>query len=114
VTNHADRAARPPFTYVDGVLSVGGLPLDQVVAGTGTPAYVYDLDWVAAAWQRLAAAVAPIGGRGLYSVKANANLALLRRLAGMGAGFDVVSGGELLRVLRAGADPALVVFAGVG
>jgi diaminopimelate decarboxylase len=114
VTNHADRAASPPFTYVDGVLSVGGLPLDQVVAGTGTPAYVYDLDWVAAAWQRLAAAVAPIGGRGLYSVKANANLALLRRLAGMGAGFDVVSGGELLRVLRAGADPDLVVFAGVG
>jgi diaminopimelate decarboxylase len=114
VTNHADRDAAPPFTYVDGVLSVGGLPLDQVVAGTGTPAYVYDLDWVAAAWRRLAAAVAPIGGRGLYSVKANANLALLRRLAGMGAGFDVVSGGELLRVLRAGADPALVVFAGVG
>jgi diaminopimelate decarboxylase len=114
VTNHADRAASPPFTYVDGVLSVGGLPLDQVVAGTGTPAYVYDLDWVAAAWRRLATAVAPIGGRGLYSVKANANLALLRRLAGMGAGFDVVSGGELVRVLRAGADPGLVVFAGVG
>jgi diaminopimelate decarboxylase len=114
VTNHADLAASPPFTYVDGVLSAGGLPLDQVVAGTGTPAYVYDLDWVAAAWQRLAAAVAAIGGRGLYSVKANANLALLRRLAGMGAGFDVVSGGELVRVLRAGADPGPVVFAGVG
>jgi diaminopimelate decarboxylase len=114
VTNHADQATRPPFAYADGVLSVGGLPLDQVVAGTGTPAYVYDLDWVAAAWRSLAAAFAPIGGRGLYSVKANANLALLRRLAGMGAGFDVVSGGELLRVLRAGADPDLVVFAGVG
>jgi diaminopimelate decarboxylase len=117
VTNHArpsDQPAHSPFAYLDGVLHVGGLPLDRVVAETGTPAYVYDLDAVAAAWRRLGAALAPIGGRGLFSVKANANLALLRRLAGLGASFDVVSGGELLRVLRAGADPALVVFAGVG
>jgi diaminopimelate decarboxylase len=117
VTNHApptDQPPQSPFAYRDGVLHVGGLPLDRVVAETGTPAYVYDLDTVAAAWQRLSAALAPIGGRGLFSVKANANLALLRRLAGLGAAFDVVSGGELLRVLRAGADPSLVVFAGVG
>jgi len=117
VTNHArptDRSSPSPFAYLDGVLHVGGLPLDRVVAETGTPAYVYDLDAVAAAWQRLSAALAPVGGRGLFSVKANANLALLRRLAVLGASFDVVSGGELLRVLRAGAYPALVVFAGVG
>jgi diaminopimelate decarboxylase len=115
VTQPARPADRPsPFAYLDGVLHVGGVPLDQVVAATGTPAYVYDLDAVAAAWVRLSAALAPIGGRGLFSVKANSNLALLRRLAGLGAGFDVVSGGELLRVLRAGADPSLVVFAGVG
>ena len=117
MTNHArptDRSSPSPFAYLDGVLHVGGLPLDRVVAETGTPAYVYDLDAVAAAWQRLSAALAPVGGRGLFSVKANANLALLRRLAVLGASFDVVSGGELLRVLRAGADPALVVFAGVG
>jgi diaminopimelate decarboxylase len=115
VTQPARPADRPsPFAYLDGVLHVGGVPLDQVVAATGTPAYVYDLDAVAAAWVRLSAALAPIGGRGLFSVKANSNLALLRRLAGLGAGFDVVSGGELLRVLRAGADPSLVVFAGIG
>jgi len=103
-----------PFAYASGVLHVGGLPLDQVVAETGTPAYVYDLDAVAATFCRVAAAFEPVGGRVLYSVKANANLALLARLAGLGAGFDVVSGGELLRVLAAGGDPARVVFAGVG
>jgi diaminopimelate decarboxylase len=105
-----------PFAYARGVLHVGGLPLDQVVAETGTPAYVYDLDAAAAAFRRVADAFAPVGGGGqvLYSVKANANLALLGRLARLGAGFDVVSGGELLRALAAGADPARVVFAGVG
>jgi len=102
------------FTYARGVLHVGGLPLDRVVAETGTPAYVYDLDAVAAAFRRVADAFAPLGGRVLYSVKANANLALLGRLAGLGAGFDVVGGGELLRVLAAGGDSARVVFAGVG
>ncbi|HEU4897462.1 MAG TPA: alanine racemase, partial [Actinomycetota bacterium] len=103
-----------PFSYADGRLCVGGLPLDEVVAATGTPAYVYDLDAVAAAYRRVAAAFEPIGGRVLYAVKANANLAVLATLARLGAGFDVVSGGELLRVLRAGGDPAATVFASVG
>jgi diaminopimelate decarboxylase len=65
---------------------------------------------VEAAYRRLQTAFQP--GRVLYSVKANGNLALLRRLAAMGAGFDVVSGGELLRVLRAGGRPTRTVFAG--
>jgi diaminopimelate decarboxylase len=103
-----------PFSYSDGRLCVGGLPLDEVVAATGTPVYVYDLDAVAAAYRRAAAAFEPIGGRVLYAVKANASLAVLATLAGLGAGFDVVSGGELVRVLRAGGDPASTVFAGVG
>jgi diaminopimelate decarboxylase len=103
-----------PFRYLDGRLCVGGLPLDEVVAATGTPAYVYDLDAVAAAYRRVAAAFEPLGGRVMYAVKANANLAVLATLAGLGAGFDVVSGGELLRVLRAGGDPARCVFASVG
>jgi diaminopimelate decarboxylase len=103
-----------PFAYRDGRLCVGGLPLEEVVAATGTPAFVYDLDAVAAAYRRAAAAFEPIGGRVLYAVKANANLAVLATLAGLGAGFDVVSGGELVRVLRAGGDPAATVFAGVG
>ncbi len=103
-----------PFRYHGGILHVGGLPLDQVVAATGTPAYVYDLDAVAAAYQRVASAFAPIGGRVLFAVKANSSLAVLARLARLGSGFDVVSGGELLRVLRSGGDPAATVFAGVG
>jgi diaminopimelate decarboxylase len=112
----ARRAPWPPdpFSYGDGRLYVGGLALEEVVAATGTPAYVYDLDAVAAAYRRAAAAFEPIGGRVLYAVKANANLAVLATLAGLGAGFDVVSGGELVRVLRAGGDPAATVFAGVG
>jgi diaminopimelate decarboxylase len=118
----ASRAAAPqeaawppdPFAYLDGRLCVDGLPLDELVAGDGTPTYVYALDAVAAAYRRVAAAFAPIGGRVLYAVKANSNLAVLATLARVGAGFDVVSGGELLRVLRAGGDPAATVFASVG
>jgi diaminopimelate decarboxylase len=103
-----------PFRYAAGVLHVGGLPLDRVVAATGTLAYVYDLDAVAAAYRRIADAFAPLGGRVLYAVKANSSLAVLARLARLGAGFDVVGGGELARVLEAGGDPRQVVFAGVG
>jgi diaminopimelate decarboxylase len=103
-----------PFRYLDGRLCVGGLPLDEVAAATGTPAYVYDLDAVAAAYRRVAAAFEPLGGRVLFAVKANANLAVLATLANLGAGFDVVGGGELVRVLRAGGDPGGCVFAGVG
>jgi diaminopimelate decarboxylase len=109
-----ERSDEQPFAYRDGLLHVGDLPLDQVVAATGTPAYVYDLDAVAAASRHLAAAFQPLGGEVLYAVKANSSLAVLARLARTGAGFDVVSGGELLRVLRAGGDPARTVFAGVG
>jgi diaminopimelate decarboxylase len=109
-----ERSDEQSFGYRDGVLCVGDLPLDEVVAATGTPAYVYDLDAVAAAWRRVATAFEPIGGEVLFAVKANSNLAVLSRLARTGAGFDVVSGGELLRVLRAGGDPARTVFAGVG
>src|SRR6266511_1074472 len=105
-----ERSDEQPFAYQDGVLHVGGLPLDQAVAATGTPAYVYDLDAIAAAWRRVASAFQPLGGEALYAVKANSNLAVLSRLASSGAGFDVVSGGELLRVLRAGGDPARTVF----
>ena len=103
-----------PYRYLDGRLCVGDLPLEEVVADTGTPAYVYDLDAVAAAYRRVAAAFEPLGARVLYAVKANANLAVLGTLAGLGSGFDVVSGGELVRVLRAGGDPEACVFAGVG
>jgi diaminopimelate decarboxylase len=103
-----------PFAYADGVLTVDGVPVEQAVADSGTPAYVYSLAAVAGAYRRTEAAFAPLGGEVLYAVKANSNLAVLRTLVRLGAGFDVVSGGELLRVLRAGGRGARVVFAGVG
>lgn len=103
-----------PFAYIDGMLCVDGLPLRRIVAETGTPAYVYSADAVAAAYHRTAEAFAPLGGTVHYAVKANANLALLRLLARLGSGFEVVSGGELTRVLRAGGDAASVAFSGVG
>ena len=84
-----------PLRYLDGRLCVGDLPLEEVVAETGTPAYVYDLDAVAAAYRRVAAAFEPLAARVLYAVKANANLAVLATLAGLGSGFDVVSGGRV-------------------
>src|SRR4029453_128470 len=67
------RPPRPPapFRYREGRLCVGGLALDEVVAATGTPAYVYDLDAVAAAYRRVAAALEPPGGGGLYALKGN-------------------------------------------
>ncbi|MDX6350468.1 MAG: diaminopimelate decarboxylase [Streptomyces sp.] len=103
-----------PVRYIDGILCLDGLPLDQIVSGVGTPAYVYSLDVMAANLLRIQQAFAPIGGSVSYSVKANSNQAVLARLATLGAGFDVVSGGELSRVLDVGADPARISFAGVG
>jgi diaminopimelate decarboxylase len=101
-----------PFSFREGVLHAGGLAVDELAAAAGTPLYLYVLDAVEAAYRRLQRAFHP--ARILYSVKANGNLALLRRLAAIEAGFDVVSGGELLRVLRAGGHPDQIVFAGVG
>jgi len=101
-----------PFSFQDGVLHAGGVAVDELAAAVGTPVYLYVLDAVEAAYRRLQSVFRP--GRILYSVKANGNLALLRRLAAIGSGFDVVSGGELLRVLRAGGRPDRIVFAGVG
>jgi diaminopimelate decarboxylase len=101
-----------PLSWRDGVLHVGGLAVDDLAAAAGTPLYLYALDAVLAAYRRIEAAFRP--GQVLYSVKANANLALLRALADAGAGFDVVSGGELVRVLRAGGRPDRISFAGVG
>ena len=101
-----------PFSFRQGVLHAGGLAVDELAVAAGTPLYLYVLDAVEAAYRRLQRAFHP--GRILYSVKANGNLALLRRLAAIEAGFDVVSGGELLRVLRAGGRPNRIRFAGVG
>ncbi len=90
--------------------------LNEIAHHVGTPCYVYDRARIEHNYARLARALAPStdDGRICYSVKANSNLSVLRLLRDLGAGFDVVSGGELRRVLLAGAAPSDVVFAGVG
>ncbi len=90
-----------------------GLPLAELARRFGTPLYCYSRARLLANYRRLAGAFPPPAVL-CYSVKANPNLAILRELAAAGAGFDVVSQGELWRVLRAGGDPARTVFAGVG
>jgi len=89
-------------------------PLADLAARFGTPLYVYSKRQLMAGYRRVADAFAPLGAGIRYSVKANGSRAILRLLREWGAGFDVVSGGELSRALQAGADPGSIVFAGVG
>lgn len=100
--------------YVDGVLQLEQVPLAAVAARFGTPCYVYSRAAIEAAYRAYDAAFGAQLHRVCYAVKANSNLAVLNVLACLGAGFDVVSGGELARVLRAGGEAQRVVFSGVG
>ena len=97
-----------------GELHADGVPLTRVADAVGTPAYVYSWTDVRDRYQALESALEGIDHRICYAVKANSNLSILARLASLGAGFDIVSSGELERVLRAGGDPERVVFSGVG
>lgn len=101
-----------PFDYIDGGLAAGQVPLADVATAVGTPAYVYSADAIEAAYREFEAALAP--ARICYAMKANGNLAVLRLLAGLGAGADVVSEGEFRRALAAGVAPERIVFSGVG
>lgn len=103
-----------PFHYQQGELHVEALSLAALAERFGTPLYVYSADAIEQAYRAFTAAFAAHPHQLCYAVKANANLAVLQWLAHLGAGFDIVSGGELERVLRAGGDPARVVFSGVG
>ncbi|PIE22338.1 MAG: diaminopimelate decarboxylase [Planctomycetota bacterium] len=102
------------ISFEAGTLQVGAVALPDVAAAVGTPVYVYDAAGIGERYRRLEAAFAalPLGIR--YAVKANSNEAILRLLRELGAGFDLVSGGELARALRARCDPNDCVFAGVG
>ncbi len=97
-----------------GVLHVEDVPLETIAAEFGTPCYVYSRAALEASYRAYDQALA--GRRHLicYAVKANASLAILNLFARLGAGFDIVSGGELARVLAAGGDPEKIVFSGVG
>ena len=101
-----------PFDYIGGSLAAGPVRLADVAAEVGTPVYVYSADAIEAAYREFEAALAP--ARICYAMKANGNLAVLRLLAGLGAGADVVSEGELRRALAAGIAPEKIVFSGVG
>jgi diaminopimelate decarboxylase len=102
------------FERIGATLHVDGVALEAVAERFGTPTYVYSAALVRERYRAFDAAFAGRPHRICYAVKANSNLALLRLLADLGAGFDIVSGGELERVLRAGGRPERVVFSGVG
>lgn len=102
------------FTYRNGRLYAEDIPLSEIARQFGTPCYVYSGKAIEEAWRDFAQAFGHYPHLICYAVKANSNLAILNLLARLGSGFDIVSVGELERVLRAGGDPARVVFAGVG
>jgi diaminopimelate decarboxylase len=109
----------PYFTYQRGLLHAENVPLPQIAERFGTPAYVYSKAALTANYAAYADACRahsrhPDASLVCFSVKSNSNLAVLRLLAKLGSGFDIVSGGELQRVLAAGGDPNKVIFSGVG
>ncbi len=102
------------FTYRDNRLWAEDIDLVEVIERVGTPCYVYSRATLERHWQVFNEALAGHPHLICYAVKANSNLAVLQVLAKLGSGFDIVSEGELQRVLQAGGDPARVVFSGVG
>ncbi len=102
------------FTRIDGRLHGEQVPLDTLAERHGTPLYVYSRATLERHWHAFDTALSDLPHLVCYAVKANSNLGVLDVLARLGSGFDIVSGGELERVRRAGGDPARVVFSGVG
>ncbi len=111
-------ATLPFFPYRNHQLHAEEIPLAEIAARFGTPCYVYSKAALSAAFDEFRQALAGLGSDidtlVCYAVKANSNLAILNLFARLGAGFDIVSGGELARVLAARADPRKIVFSGVG
>ncbi len=102
------------FTYNNGTLCAEDVPLDAIAAEVGTPFYCYSSATIERHFRVFTEALQPLPATLCYSVKANSNLAVIRTMAEMGAGADVVSGGELIRALKAGVPPERIVFSGVG
>jgi diaminopimelate decarboxylase len=102
------------YTVKNGEVYCEDLPVRTLAQEYGTPLYVYSQGTLTDHIQRLDRALAPVPHTICYAVKANSNLAVLRVFAELGAGFDIVSAGELQRVIAAGGDPTRAVFAGVG
>lgn len=107
-------AGSPHFHFKDGVLHAEGVSLQKLGTALGTPLYVYSRAALATAFKAYQEAIGTRDVLVCFGMKANSNLAVLKEFARLGSGFDIVSGGELARVLAAGANPACVVFSGVG
>jgi diaminopimelate decarboxylase len=102
------------FPYRDGSLYAENVPVSDIAATHGTPCYIYSRAALELAFGEYQHALEGCEHLICYAVKANSNLAVLNVLARLGAGFDIVSGGELERVIAAGGDPVKIVFSGVG
>ena len=102
------------FAHQNGELHAESVPLEAIAAKFGTPCFVYSRTALERGFQAFSDACASRDALICYAMKANSNLAILNLFARMGAGFDIVSGGELARVIAAGGDPRKVVFSGVG
>lgn len=102
------------FTYQAGKLFAEGVSVEDLARRYGTPLYVYSRNHLRERYRAIASAMAAVKPLICYSIKANSNAAVIKTLAQEGAGFDIVSGGELFRALRAGAEANKIVFAGVG
>jgi diaminopimelate decarboxylase len=108
------RQAVTAFDYRDGELVAEGVALAEIAAKHGTPCFVYSRAAIEDAFSTFDRAFAGVPHLVCYAMKANSNLAIVNLLARLGSGFDIVSGGELARAIAAGADPARIVFSGVG
>ncbi len=104
----------PEFIYRNDELFVESVTLKQIAKEVGTPCYVYSRNALTRAYQEFDSAFSDRDHLICYAVKANSNIAILNLLARLGCGFDIVSGGELQRVIKAGGDPLKTVFSGVG
>ena len=102
------------FSYQHGQLQAEGVDLAGIAAQFGTPCYVYSRATLERHWRVFDEALEGHPHLICYAVKANSSLAVLQVLARLGSGFDIVSAGELARVLQAGGDPSRIVFSGVG
>ncbi len=102
------------FSYRNGELWCEGVRVEEVARKAGTPLYLYSTNTILDHYRKVKQAFHPVNGLICFALKSNSNLAVARLLAKAGSGFDVVSGGELRRALKAGADPRKIVFASVG
>ncbi|MGP4671856.1 diaminopimelate decarboxylase [Agrobacterium salinitolerans] len=102
------------FGYIDGVLHAENVPVSEIAKAVGTPFYVYSTATLERHYKVFAGAFADVDAMVCYAMKANSNQAVLKTLAKLGAGIDVVSGGELRRALAAGVPASRIMFSGVG